>query len=214
MGWSGAPSLISPDPLRGLLPEIGGHILTYLKLANSGTLFRVLHAIDLEVTESIKKSRCPHSECEGPLHSATYQRKPRGSNLILPESYCIRFGLCCGWCRRRVLPPSCLFFGRRVYFGVVVMLVTATVQGLHPTTINELCRHFEVSRRTVKRWVTFFETVFPTTTQWRRLRGRMPIAIHDKNLPRDLLLSFFKSSKTAEEGMILCLIALAKAECG
>jgi hypothetical protein len=186
--------------------------LSYLNLTKNGTLFRSLHAIDKELAENIRKSRCPHSGCGGPLHWATYQRKPRGSSIILSESYCKRLGLCCGWCRRRVLPPSCLFFGRRVFLGVAVILVTATFQGLQPTTINELCRYFEVSRRTVKRWVTFFEAAFPTTIQWRRLRGRISIEVRDEDLPRSLLMCFFKYSKTREKGMISCLIALAKAE--
>jgi len=92
------------------------------------------------------------------------------------------------------------------------MLVTATVQGLQPTTINELCRRFEVSRRTVKRWVAFFEAAYPTTIQWRRLRGQVPIEVRDKDLPCSLLMCFFKYSKTTEEGIILCLSTLAKSE--
>ena len=43
----------------------------------------------------------------------------------------MRLSFCCGreGCRRRVLPPSVLFWGRRVYWAAVVLVVTAPCQG-------------------------------------------------------------------------------------
>jgi len=63
----------------------------------------------------------------GALHKSNYQRKPRGGPLALTgEQYALRFSLCCGWrdCRRRVLPPSLRFLGRRVYLEVVVLFAS------------------------------------------------------------------------------------------
>ncbi len=55
---------------------------------------------------------CPG--CEGPLHRGDYERKPRGALVAAAsEAFRVRHSLCCGWCRRRALPPSVRFLGRR-----------------------------------------------------------------------------------------------------
>ena len=186
--------------------------MSYLDLVCRVTLFRALHAIDLEIAQRQRAERCPVLGCGGPLHWATYERHPRGEGVDeVPEEHCRRLGLCCGWCRKRVLPPSCLFFGRRVYWGCVVVLVTAAAQGLESHTIADLCRRFEVSRRTVKRWVSFFEVLFPSGEQWKRLRGRIGVQVRDDDLPRGLLAWFFENVSQAEDGLVACLKALAKA---
>jgi hypothetical protein len=186
--------------------------MSYLDLVCRVTLFRALHAVDRELAEAERDKRCPVNGCGGPLHWATFERNPRGDEVeALPEEYCRRLGLCCGWCRKRVLPPSTLFLGRRVYWGCAVMLVTAAAQGLESCTIAELCRRFEVSRRTVKRWVSFFEILFPASHQWQRLRGRVGVQVRDDDLPRGLLAWFFESALEAEGGLVRCLTALAKA---
>ena len=186
--------------------------MSYLDLVCRVTLFRSLHAIDLEIAQRQRAQPCPVPDCGGPLHWATYERHPRGEGVDegLGE-HCRRLGLCCGWCRKRVLPPSCLFFGRRVYWGCVVVLVTAAAQGLESHTIADLCRRFEVSRRTVKRWVSFFEVLFPSTDQWQRLRGRIGVQVRDDDLPRGLLTWFFENASQAEDGLVACLKALVKA---
>jgi hypothetical protein len=186
--------------------------MSYLDLVSRVTLFRALHAVDREVANTERDKRCPVDDCGGPLHWATYERNPRGDEVEqLPDEYRRRLGLCCGWCRKRVLPPSTLFLGRRVYWGCVVMLVTAAAQGLVSCTIAELCRRFDVSRRTVKRWVSFFEVLFPASHQWQRLRGRVGVEVRDDDLPRGLLAWFFESASEAEDGLVRCLTALANA---
>lgn len=186
--------------------------MSYLDLVGRVTLFRALYAVDQEVADAERLKRCPVDGCGGPLHWATYERNPRGDEAAdLPEECRHRLGLCCGWCRKRVLPPSTLFFGRRVYWGCAVMLVTAAARGLEPCTIAELCRRFGVSRRTVKRWVRFFEVLFPASHQWQRLRGRVGVQVRDDDLPRGLLAWFFESATPAEEGLVGCLTVLAQA---
>jgi hypothetical protein len=186
--------------------------MSYLDLVERVTLFRSLHAVDVELAQKHRERLCPVPGCGGPLHWARYTRSPRGEGVEkIPPGCCLRLGLCCGWCRKRVLPPSCLFLGRRVYWGCVVVLVTAAAQGLESHTIAELCRRFKVSRRTVKRWVRFFEVLFPRTAEWKRLRGRVGVQVRDGDLPRGLLALFFGNPGQAEDGLVACLAALARA---
>jgi hypothetical protein len=186
--------------------------MSYIDLVDRVTLFRALHAIDVELAEDCRAGGCPDPECGGPLHRAAYERCPRGERIELAPELYLRLGLCCGWCRRRVLPPSCLFLGRRVYWGCAVMLVTACVQGLEKRSLNALCERFGVARRTVKRWVHFFAVLFPRTRTWQRWRGRVGPQVRDESLPLTLLASFFAASADRETALVECLHALARAE--
>ncbi len=59
---------------------------------------------------------------------ATTAAKPRGAEIAgAGEAFKLRHSLCCGrrGCRRRALPPSLRFLGRRVYLEAVVLIATA-----------------------------------------------------------------------------------------
>lgn len=79
-------------------------------------LFRVLVEVDEAVTLRGAAEGCP--VCDGPLHRSDHDRKPRGA-LVAPagEAFARRFSLCCAResCRKRAMPPSVRFLGRRVY---------------------------------------------------------------------------------------------------
>ena len=183
--------------------------MSYLDLLNSGTLFRGLCAIDRELASRTRAGRCPH--CGNALHSAHFARKPRGElrDASPPPECRIRLGLCCGTCRRRALPPSVLYLGRRVYWGAAVLLVTSAAQGLQPCTINELCERFGVTRRTVKRWVQFFLAAFPRSDAWRRLRGHVSASVANDLLPRSFLSWLLDERKNAEGALIDALRLIA-----
>ena len=85
--------------------------------------FAVLKKIDTSIAKAIALQGCPF--CQGKLHYANYQRKPRGGRLIATnEEYSLRYSLCCSreGCRKRVLPASLIFLGRRVYLEAVVIM--------------------------------------------------------------------------------------------
>src|SRR5688500_8109613 len=93
--------------------------------------FARLVEMDAEIAGAVAAARCPH--CEGPLHKGNYQRKPRGGLISeAGEAFTLRYSLCCGrrGCRKRSLPPSVRFLGRRVYLEVVVVLAVAFVQAV------------------------------------------------------------------------------------
>ena len=66
------------------------------------------------------------------LHRACYPRKPRGVGGARDATYEHRLSFCCATdgCRRRITPPSVRFLGRKVYLGVIVIVVSALEQGL------------------------------------------------------------------------------------
>jgi len=180
------------------------------ELLQKSSLFSLLHRIDTDLANQCRERGCPF--CGGPLHQATYQRKPRGGPVDLPEECLIRQSLCCGRenCRRRYLPASCLFMGRRVYWAGVILVVMALRQNrLEGSSTSELMRMFDMSRKTVCRWMSYFQEVFPNSAQWQKLRGRVHSSIRDSELPGDLLRYFIRYADSAEAGLVGCLRFLA-----
>ena len=102
----------------------------YREMLRDARFFELLLRIDEENVQDVREKRCPY--CGGPLHSGHFSRKPRGIGLRaeeLPEGYDVRFDLCCGWCRKRTMPESVRFLGRKVYLAVVVAVATVVARG-------------------------------------------------------------------------------------
>lgn len=159
--------------------------MLYPEPALVAKLYHVLAYIDLDLEQRTRAARCPH--CGGPLHDAHYDRKPRGGPP-LPDCMSVRLGLCCGHCRRRTLPPSILFLGRKVYWGAVIVMIAAARQR-RPTgaSASKLHKQFGVSWQTVKRWMRWFSEIFPASGGWQCLRGRFAPDLRDDDLPASLL---------------------------
>jgi len=150
--------------------------------------------------------------CGGPLHSAHYWRKPRGGPPDLCEAFELRFSLCCGrsGCRRRVQPPSVRFWGRRVYWAPVLVLVTALRQGRNPdATLVRLKALCGVWRSTIRRWRHYFRDLFTDSAAWRRVSGRLMPPLAADRLPRSLLQRVRHSSADARTALVTCLKLLA-----
>jgi len=180
-----------------------------LEVLNSKSLFSLLYKIDQDFAEDTKAKRCPF--CGGPLHNAHYQRKPRGGPPDLQEAFEVRFSLCCGrpGCRRRVLPPSVRFWGRRVYWAPVILLVSALRQGQNPViTLERLKALCGVCRLTIKRWEYYFRELFTQSIRYRRLSGRLLPPIDPKQLPSVLLSRFDSACCEPEAALANCLRAL------
>ncbi len=72
------------------------------------------------------------------------------------------------------MPPSVLFFGRRVYWGVIVVLVCALRQQRDDSaSYRKLQELVGVHRSTVWRWMEYFRECFPQTPGWRGLKDRL-----------------------------------------
>jgi hypothetical protein len=151
--------------------------------------------------------------CGGPLHRSAYVRKPRGGPADLPEVFAVRLSLCCGreGCRRRVLPPSVLFWGRRVYWAAVVLVVTALREGrVAGITAARLRAHVGVTRPTLTRWLRYFRTCFPQTGTWRRLVARFWPPVPATAVIADILGRFVRARGDPEQGLAACLKALCR----
>ncbi len=180
------------------------------ELTQKSSLYILLKKIDQDLAMELREQGCPH--CGADLHQANYERKPRGGPPDLPETVCIRQSLCCSGegCRRRLLPPSCLFMGRRVYWAMVI-LVVMTIRQNRPegkSTIN-LIRRFGMSRKTLFRWIAYYREVFPVSRQWKIRRGRIGVSVNNSRLPGDLLDYFISHCRDVEEGVVRCLKFLA-----
>lgn len=158
--------------------------MCHSSLSNPSFL-HALFVIDQELAQFTRDHGC--TSCGAPLHCANYERKPKGLTTAMPESFKLRFSLCCSdrECRKRHTPPSVRFLGRRAYLGVIVVLAAVLQQGLSGHREKYL-RRFNIYRQTLHRWMVWWKEHFPSTDVWRDLRGRFPTAVA---LPLDPLLA-------------------------
>jgi hypothetical protein len=181
------------------------------KLLSDANLFYLLYLIDLDLAERCRRLRCPF--CGSVLHFARYARKPRGGPNNLPDEYMMRHSLCCSAenCRRRILPASCLFMDRRVYFGCVIVVVLALYQQRpRGASIYKLQRMFAIGHKTICRWIAYFRKVFPSSAKWKCLRGLVSPTLNPKRLPGSLLAFFLKQATDPLRALTACLKFLAR----
>lgn len=128
------------------------------------------------------------AKCSGRLHKANYPRKPRGGGLAeLGKELWKRHSLCCGreGCRRRTLPPSLRFLGRRVYVEAVVLV--ASVMALVFGGTGPSSRVTSVPARTLGRWLHWWREEFPRSVAWQQVqRSVAPPLPEAEALPRSL----------------------------
>jgi hypothetical protein len=169
----------------------------YHDLPRTATFWSFLLAVDQDLAEETRKKACP---CGGRLHSANYLRKPRGTPGQLPEQECLRLSFCCDrdGCRKRVTPPSVRFLGRKVYFGAIVILISAMRQGPSPRRVRELSTRFGADESTITRWQTFWREHFPQTPFWKVARAGFITLGEIVCLPYSLLDTFLRRHPPCE----------------
>ena len=167
----------------------------------SPLLHHYLWKIDAEIAEKVRRAGC--LAClVGKLHSAKYKRKPRsGATICLKVR---RHSFCCDQdgCRKRHTPPSVRFLGRRVYWGVVVVLISAAHHGITPERMRVLREALGIDRRTLERWRAWWLETFVQSSFWKVARARfMPLAC-EKTLP----LSLGRAFALASPGQLIALL--------
>lgn len=160
-----------------------------LKILEDSRLYVLLLKFDEDLAASTRASGCT---CGGALHSASYERKPRGWVVEQPAGYDRRHSFCCAkdGCRKRATPPSVRFLGPKVYVGAIVALVSALREGVSARRVAELRRAIGASRRTLARWRTWWREVFTATPFWRSARALLVPAVAEAELPASLLERF------------------------
>lgn len=160
-----------------MLPEVDVRAEVFADLAKA----------DEEIAKRVAAERCPR--CGGPLHVANYHRKPRGAVFAAAgESSTLRHSLCCGrrGCRKRSLPPSLRFLGRRVYLELVVLFASACAQ--IAAAVKEASEATGVPVRTLRRWGEWWRCELPKLGWWAELRASIvPPPPDEAQLPRSLL---------------------------
>jgi len=148
-------------------------------------IFQLLEKVDADLTRETRLKGC--LLCGGKLHRSDYDRKPRGG-----PQWDLRFSLCCAQegCRRRHTPPSVRFMGRRVYAGLVVVLVSAMIHGLKPERVELLRETLGIDRRTLERWRQWWLGIFVESSFWREARARFMPPLCHKTMPLSLCVSF------------------------
>ncbi len=159
------------------------------KFLRDARFHQVLLDADRESATETREKGCP--ACGGKLHGAAFWRKPR-SGVQLPAGYGIRFSFCCAkaGCRKRVTPASLRFLGRRVYLGLIVVLVPVLRHGPSPTRVRRLQELVGVSRRTVERWCRWWRSGFVETAFWRLAQGEFAEPVANEALPGSLVERF------------------------
>ncbi len=161
----------------------------YQALLLDSSLFGLLLRFDEDLAEEVRRAGCG---CGGALHRASYPRKPRGGPKGLGPEHAVRFSYCCEkeGCRRRATPGSLRFLGRKVFFGLVVVLVPVLRDGLTPKRLERLCGQFVVSRRTLRRWIRWWRETFGSSRFWLANQGLFARPVAGQALPSSLLLAF------------------------
>jgi hypothetical protein len=150
-----------------------------------------LENVDADLAEVVRLKGCCRC-AEGKLHHSDYKRKPRGVPSWPDEPKRISF--CCDQegCRRRHTPPSVRFLGRRVYGGVVAVLIPALAHGLKPERVAQIreALDLKIDRRTLERWRQWWLGLFVQSPFWKEARARFMPPLCTKTLPLSLCLSF------------------------
>jgi len=64
------------------------------------------------------------------------------------------------------------FLGRRVYAGLVVVLMTTMIHGLKPGRIRRIREALQIDSRTLKRWRQWWLDNFVRSSFWKAGRAR------------------------------------------
>jgi hypothetical protein len=149
-----------------------------------------LLVFDRDLAASARAARC--WLCGGALHSASYDRKPRGCPGGLGQEYAERFSFCCAvdGCRKRTTPPSLRFLGRHVYLATVVTLISALMLGTTPSRLARLSVVPGLDRRTLARWRAWWRAIFSDSPFAAVTRAAVATPIDIASLPASLLDRF------------------------
>ena len=148
-------------------------------------LFELLEKVDSDLAAEAQAKGCLH--CGGKLYRGDYERKPRGG-----PQWDLRYSFCCGkeGCRRRNTPESTRFLGRRIYAGLVVVLISAMAHGLTTDRVRRVREVLTIDRRTLERWRQWWLDSFVRSSFWKAARARFMPPLCEKTIPLSLGLSF------------------------
>lgn len=180
---------------------------TLAEILTDKSFVDVLVALDRELCAAVKARDCP--VCGSKLDVANYDRKLRAAPFLPADAQAKRLSLCCRreGCRKRELPPSVRFLGRRVYLGAVVMLGAVLRQGPTPWRLDKLSEVLGADRRTLQRWRAWWTERVGNSRTFEIGRADFMPPPAGSALPGSLLECFFG---TAAQRVLRALCWLAE----
>jgi len=82
------------------------------------------------------------------------------------------------------------FLGRKVYVGIVVVLVSAMMHGPSDRRLELLQRELPIDRRTLKRWLQWWTEIFVQCAIFKAQRGRFAQRMAQVRMPLELVEAF------------------------
>ena len=171
-------------------------------LLQDGKLHLLLEKVDYDLAEEARQGGC--RDCGHKVHRADYDRKPRGG----PAEWDKRHSFCCArdGCRCRLTPPSVRFLGRKVYVGVIVVLISALQSGLNAKRVEGLREALRIDIRTLRRWREWWLSTFVASPFWKQAKARFISPLDEKRMPLSLVNAF---GQPARERVLELLIFLS-----
>ena len=175
---------------RGLslpLLNTGGSAIKYLDFVSQPAFFSFLLEIDRSIAAEAHGKPC--HRCNGKLDRADFWRSGHGLPGGADEECRRRFSLCCrvDGCRARLTPESVRFLRGMSYVSFVIVLLSALSHGPSGERLATLAAQLNVSRQTIKRWITWWRNVVILSPLWRVRRGEFMPTLAESNLPQSLL---------------------------
>jgi len=171
------------------------------------TLRQLLEKVDLDLAQKCKDAGC--QRCESKLHRDNYARKPRGG----PTDWTRRHSFTCAQKRHRTTPPSVRFLGRKVYAGVIVVLVSALNHGLSPRRVKCLRQHLNIDRRTLGHWRDWWTGRFVESAFWKGARADFMPLVCEENMPLELCERFEVQRRDRLLELLKYLVPITTASC-
>jgi hypothetical protein len=184
-----------------VVPTDRGTLLSYDWIADR-KFFDLLDSEDARAAATVKAAGCP--VCGGRLDRANYPRKPRGGEVgAAGEVFDRRRSFCCAreGCRRRRTPPSLVFFGRRVYLAITVVLACLRAAA---------SRSAPPARRTLRRWRVWFAAL-PGNARFAPMRAVLSPPLEPTERLPDALLDRVLHGRAVPAAMLTVLRLLAPA---
>ena len=81
--------------------------------------------------------------------------------------------------------------GRKEHWSCVILIVITLKQNrTSGYTAEKLMRMFNISHSTLYRWAKYFRDIFPNSSLWKTLRGKVSPFVANNSLPGSLLQFF------------------------
>lgn len=178
------------------------------KMLQDRRVYELLEKVDRDLALRAQTEGCEH--CGGILHRGDYTRKPRGG-----PDWDKRHSFCCSreGCRKRKTPASTRFLGRKVYIGVVVVLVSAMMHGLSRGRVRRLCHSLGIDRRTLQHWREWWTRTFAQGRFWRAEQGRFRRPVLEELLPLGLVKAFGAQQSNGLVNLLKFLCPITTTSC-